>query len=204
MCHPGAPFLVFEFKLISLDSLDFSNCSFEFLQIDWAILHLIKKLSRMNKCSIEKTWKTENSSKISLSGYLLLILQHISFQSFFLISVYLVRVCSLGSDCLNSTLGFTSGKVTFCLSVSLLVGISPYGDNSSTYLKRWVKLNENILKSWLILKDSKYFPNLVHIIIVFNNHFSHRIRYCVVFCHLPTLLFEAGKIFSVIRFLKSF
>lgn len=60
----------------------------------------------------------------SLTGCLLLILLHVSSQSFFLIFVYLdsmVRVHSLEPNSLNSNLGFTSGKVTFCPSVLLLV-----------------------------------------------------------------------------------
>lgn len=81
----GLFFSVFDFQLISLDSLDFSYCSFEFLQVDWAILHLIKKLSRMNKCSIEKT---ENSSKISQS----LWLSAINTSAYFL-SVFFSDIC---------------------------------------------------------------------------------------------------------------
>lgn len=75
---------------------------------------------------MEKTWKTENSSKISLSHWLSALNTLAYFLSVFfsLIYVYLasmVRVRSLESDCLNSNLGFTSGKVTFCPSIFLLV-----------------------------------------------------------------------------------
>ena len=69
----------------------------------------------------ENLEKRTAQKSVSRTGYLLLLLWHVSFFLMFVYLASIVRVCSLESDCLNSNLGFTSGKVTFCPSVSLLV-----------------------------------------------------------------------------------
>lgn len=100
-------------------------------------------------CSVKKTLKQNSWKLTSLTSYLLLILQHVSFQSIFLTLVYLssmVRVHSLNSFKLY--LGFISGKIKFCLSV---IGkeCPQYADNCHTHFKRSMKIKSKCIAKFL-------------------------------------------------------
>lgn len=123
----GLFFSVFDFQLISRQ--------FRFLLlpfwVPWGTLSYINLKITLEW--IYAHWRKHGkqqleSHSVSLVITLLWRHWHVPFQSFSLIFDYLLWgwVHSLESDCLNSSLGFASGKVTFCPSVSLLVRNTPY------------------------------------------------------------------------------